>query len=62
MVNYACAFSQSEMEKCFEWIINKLIHVGFLQPFAPMTAINKKEPITGICFILKFPDHVGTLS
>ena len=62
MVNYACAFSQSEMEKCFEWKINKLIHVGFLQAFATMTAINKKEPITDISLILKLPDHVGILS
>jgi len=28
MVNYACAFSQSESRKYFEWIINIFINVA----------------------------------
>ena len=33
VVNYACGFNQSETAKCFEWIINILIHSLNIYPF-----------------------------
>ena len=43
MVNYVCAFSQSEMEKYFEWIIKLVIDIwmAFLikQIIIPLTLV-----------------------
>ena len=49
MVNYACAFSQSELGKCFEWII---IAVNVLRQNPPgnwvILIFSGQKPCNGI--------------
>ena len=38
MVNYACPFSPSELEKYFEWIIKIINAMAIIQVFMPEVA------------------------
>ena len=52
MVNYACAFSQSESEKYYEWIIN------YVKDFETIKKIKFRFNFTCENFIIFQHDHI----